>query len=159
MERPPSGLTAEFGEAKMSEARVLVVDDEKEFLEGIGERLQNRGFAVDTAQNGVEALKKIAVSSYDAIILDLMMPQLDGLETLRQALAKRPDMQIILLTGHATVEKGVEAMKLGALDFFEKPADLDKLAEKIREGKAKRMVLVEEKREEVVSEILRKYGW
>jgi len=143
----------------MEEARVLVVDDEKEFLEGISERLRNRGFSVETSENGVEALGKVKETGYDAIILDLMMPQLDGLETLRQALAKRPDLQIILLTGHATVEKGVEAMKLGAMDFVEKPADLDLLAAKIREGKSKRMVLVEKRREKTINEILQKRGW
>jgi DNA-binding NtrC family response regulator len=146
-------------EAEMEEARVLVVDDEKEFLEGISERLRNRGFSVETSENGLDALNKVKETGYDAIILDLMMPQLDGLETLRQALAKRPELQVILLTGHATVEKGVEAMKLGAMDFFEKPADLDQLVAKIKEGKSKRMVLVEKKRQKVIDEILQKRGW
>ncbi|MBW1713271.1 MAG: response regulator [Deltaproteobacteria bacterium] len=143
----------------MKEAKVLVVDDEKEFLEGISERLEIRGFEIDTAEDGVEALKKLDKKAYDAIILDVMMPHLDGLETLRQALTKRPELQVILLTGQATVEKGVEAMKLGALDFFEKPADVEKLAEKIKEGKTKRMVLVEEKQKETIREVLRRYGY
>jgi len=143
----------------MSEARILIVDDEKEFLDTVSERLSNRGFKVDAAQNGVEALGKIDEVAYDAIVLDLMMPELDGLETLKRALQKKPDLQVILLSGQASLEKGVEAMKLGAMDFLEKPANLDVLAAKIKEGKSRRMVLVEKSREDAVSEILKRYSW
>ncbi|ADK83420.1 response regulator receiver protein [Desulfarculus baarsii DSM 2075] len=143
----------------MSEARILIVDDEKEFLDTVSERLSNRGFSVDAAQNGVEALGKIDEVAYDAIVLDLMMPELDGLETLKRALQKKPDLQVILLSGQASLEKGVEAMKLGAMDFLEKPANLDVLAAKIKEGKSRRMVLVEKSREDAVSEILKRYSW
>lgn len=143
----------------MAEANVLIVDDEMDFLESFSERLRNRGFAVDTASSGVQALEKIQGNIYDAIVLDLMMPELDGLATLREALAKKPDLQIILLTGHATVQSGVEAIREGALDFLEKPADLDTLVAKIREGKTRRLELDEQSREEAVREALKKYGW
>lgn len=143
----------------MAEANVLIVDDEVDFLESFSERLRNRGFAVDTASSGVQALEKIQGNIYDAIVLDLMMPELDGLATLREALAKKPDLQIILLTGHATVQSGVEAIREGALDFLEKPADLDTLVAKIREGKTRRLELDEQSREEAVREALKKYGW
>ncbi|MGD8562376.1 MAG: response regulator [Desulfarculaceae bacterium] len=143
----------------MEQAYVLVVDDEQEFLESVSERLANRGFFVDTAQNGEQALKKIAEKIYDAIVMDLMMPGIDGMETLKRALAKKSDLQIILLTGHASVQLGVEAMRQGALDFMEKPADLDLLAAKIKEGKARRTEMDEQTREAAVREALKKYGW
>ncbi len=143
----------------MSEARVLIVDDEQEFLESIAERLSIRGFLVDTATSGDKALEKIQGNIYDAIVLDLMMPGIDGITTLKQALAKKADLQIILLTGHATLETGVEAIKLGALDFMEKPADLDLLTEKIKEGRERRLELDAATREEAVREALKKYGW
>jgi len=143
----------------MAEANVLVVDDEPEFLESVAERLANRDFAVDTAADGEQALDKIQGNLYDAIVLDVMMPGLDGMETLQRALAKKPDLQIILLTGHASVQTGVEAMRRGALDFMEKPADLDQLAAKIKEGKARRMEMDAETREAAVREALKKYGW
>jgi DNA-binding NtrC family response regulator len=143
----------------MEEARVLVVDDEQEFLDNVAERLANRGFGVDTALNGEQALEKIAGNLYDAIVVDLMMPGIDGMTTLRRALRKKPDLQIILLTGHATVQTGVEAMRQGALDFMEKPADLDLLVEKVRQGKKRRLELDEQAREKAVREALKKYGW
>lgn len=143
----------------MVEAYVLIVDDEKEFLEGISERLRNRNFAVDTATSGDEALQKIQGRIYDAVVLDLKMPGLDGLATLRQALAKKPDLQIILLTGYATVQSGIEAIKEGALDFLEKPVDLDTLVTKICQGKERRLELDAQSREEAVREALKRYGW
>jgi two-component system OmpR family response regulator len=146
-------------EEKMAEAYILVVDDEKDFLETVSERLKNRDIEVDTALNGIEALDKIAANLYDAIVLDLMMPKLDGMETLKRALKKKPDQQIILLSGHANVKSGVEAMREGALDFMEKPADLDVLVEKIKEGKNRRVEMDAQARERAVLEALAKYGW
>ncbi|KMY67469.1 chemotaxis protein CheY [Desulfocarbo indianensis] len=143
----------------MAEAYVLIVDDDKELLETVGERLRNRDIFVDTASNGAEALAKIAAHTFDAIVLDLMMPELDGMETLKRALKKKPDLQIILLTGHASVQHGVEAMREGALDFMEKPADLDVLVEKIKEGRERRMKIDAQTRENAVREALRKYSW
>ena len=142
----------------MSEATVLIVDDEPEYLEIMAERLDGRGYAVDQAKNGMEALEKIEETSYDAIVLDFMMPGMDGLETLKRIRAKRPDLQVILLTGHATVQSGVEAIKLGALDFLEKPAEIEKLTEMIQKAKENRLLLVEAQQEESVKQALRKYG-
>jgi len=143
----------------MAEAYVLIVDDDKELLETVGERLRNRDISVDTAINGAQALAKIDGNTFDAIVLDLMMPELDGMETLKRALKKKPDLQIILLTGHASVQHGVEAMREGALDFMEKPADLDALVEKIKEGRERRMKIDAQTRENAVREALRKYSW
>ena len=143
----------------MLQPNVLIVDDEPEFLETVAERLANRGFSVDTALNGAQALDKIDSQIFDAIVLDLMMPEIDGMETLKRALKKKPDLQIILLTGHATLQTGIEAIKLGALDFLEKPADIDLLAAKINEGRTRRIEMDEQVRETAVREALKKYGW
>lgn len=143
----------------MQETRVLVVDDEQEFLENVSQRLSNRGLLVDTALDGEQALGKIAGNIYDAIVMDLMMPGIDGLETLKRAMKKKTGLQIILLTGQPSVKIGVEAMRLGALDFMEKPADLDLLETKIRDGKVRRLKLDQEARQEAVIEALKKYGW
>jgi DNA-binding NtrC family response regulator len=143
----------------MSEGKVLLVDDEEEFTSVLSERMEARGLGVDTASNGREALEKARERSYDAIILDLAMPEMDGIETLKLLLERNPDLQVILLTGHASVEKGVEAIKLGAVDFLEKPAEIQQLMQKIREARANRMVLVEKESEEKLKRILKSRGW
>jgi DNA-binding NtrC family response regulator len=142
----------------MSE-KVLLVDDEVELLDTLSERMRNRGMEVATSSSGVEALKKVDQEAYDVIILDLMMPGVDGLEALKILKAKRPELQVILLTGHATVEKGIEAMKLGAMDFLEKPADLNQLTEKIKKAQAKKMLIVEKQNEDKIKKILEEKGW
>jgi DNA-binding NtrC family response regulator len=139
--------------------RVLLVDDEKEFTDVLAQRMETRGVEVDVAPTGTDALEKIEERSYDAIILDLLMPGIDGIETCRQMLEKNPDLQIILLSGHATVDKSVEAIKLGAMDFLEKPADIQTLMERIGSAKTNKMLLVEKKNEERIRDILRSKGW
>ena len=138
--------------------RVLLVDDEVEFLEIMSERMQARGIEVTTSTSAQEALELIHTESFDAVILDFMMPEMNGLEALQAIKEKKPELQIILLTGHATVEKGVEAMKLGAMDVVEKPADLEALAEKVKKAHDKKMLLVEKRDKDKVIEMLRKFG-
>jgi DNA-binding NtrC family response regulator len=139
--------------------KVLLVDDEKEFLEVMSERMANRGMAVSTADSAFDALEQLGSGNFDAIVLDLMMPGMDGIEALKTIKQKNPALQVILLTGHATVEKGIEAMKLGATDFVEKPADINALAEKIKTAKANKMVIVEQKMEEKLKNIITSKGW
>jgi DNA-binding NtrC family response regulator len=143
----------------MSKEKVLRVDDEMDFLDALSERLRNRDVEVTTATNGSRALELIRDESYDAIILDMMMPGMDGLETLKAIKADRPELQIILLTGHASVDKGIEAMKSGARDFIEKPADIKALMDKIHDARDKKMLIVEKKSEERIKEILEAHGW
>jgi DNA-binding NtrC family response regulator len=138
---------------------VLLVDDELEFTQVLSERMESRGVDVDTAASGREALEKAAGKPYDAIILDLSMPEMDGIETLRHLLGNNPDLQVILLTGYATLERGIEAIRLGAMDFLEKPAGIQKLLEKIDEAKANKMLLVEERMEQRIKGILGAKGW
>lgn len=142
----------------MSE-KILLVDDERDFLDVMSERIEARGMQVTTADSAVEALKEVESGGFDAIILDLMMPGMDGLETLKAIKKKNPDLQVILLTGHATVEKGVEAMKLGAMDFIEKPADLDQLTKMIKKAQARKMIILEKKMEEKMKHIIGTKGW
>ena len=140
-------------------ADVLLVDDEEQFLKVLSKRMEGRGLKVDTSVSGEEALKKVKGKEFDAIILDLAMPGMSGIETLKRIRSENPDVQIIMLTGHGSVEKGVEAIKAGAVDFLEKPADINKIMEKIAEAKNKRVVLVEKKHEAHVKEIIESKGW
>jgi len=143
----------------MANEKILLVDDDTEFTDVLAERMESRGLKVDTAGDGSTAIGKVNESSYDAIILDLAMPGMDGIETLKTLLKRQPDLQVILLTGHATVEKGVEAVKLGAMDFLEKPTNIEKLIEKIKQAKNKKMLIVENKIEAEITKILREKGW
>lgn len=139
--------------------KVLIVDDEQDFLKIISDRLTARDMNVSTASSAKDAIKKIDTESFDAVVLDLQMPEMDGLETLKVMKEKNPDLQVILLTGHATVEKGIEAMKLGAMDLLEKPADLATIVERIKRAKAEKIILVEKKSEERIRDILTRKGW
>jgi len=139
--------------------KVLLIDDEQDFLDALSERMRARDMEVTTSTSATDALKKAEKESYDAIVLDLMMPEMDGLEALQEIKKNNPELQVILLTGHATVEKGIEAMKLGATDFLEKPADLKTLTEKIKNAHARKMILVEKQTEEKIKSILAVKGW
>lgn len=142
----------------MSE-KVLLVDDEEEFVETLAERMRTRGMEVSTTGSGAEALDRVDEEDFDVVVLDLMMPGIDGLEALKRIKRRRPDIQVVLLTGHATVEKGVEAIKEGALEFLEKPVDLASLTEAIHKAKATKMVLVEKETEDRIKDILHHKGW
>ena len=142
----------------MSE-KVLLVDDEEDFLEIMSERLAARGMDVTTCTSAEDALAEINTDTFDAIILDFMMPGMDGMHALKEIKTLHPDSQIILLTGHATVEKGVEAMKMGATDFLEKPADLQALEEKIKAARARRMLIVEKETDQKVKSIVSRLGF
>ena len=136
--------------AEETKAHVLLVDDEKKFLDILSQRLQVYGVKADTATSGEDAIEKVKSKVFDAIILDLVMPGIGGIETLKRIRKENPDLQIIILSGHGTVEKTVEAMKEGAMDFLEKPSDLNKLLDKIGEAKNKRILLVMKEIEEKV---------
>ena len=143
----------------MSEPKVLLVDDEKDFVETLAERMEVRGYTVETASDGNEAIAKASDGGFDAVFLDLAMPGLDGIETLKRLKAIDPELQVILLTGQATVRKGIEAMKLGALDLLEKPADIKQLVAKIEEAATNKAALTEEHVMQEIDEIVRKRGW
>ena len=139
--------------------KVLLVDDEEDFLEVMGERLAARGIEVTTSVSAEDALEQIDKDIFDAVVLDLQMPGMNGLDALKKIKERHPEIQVILLTGHATVEKGVEAIKLGAMDFVEKPADLSVLGEKIKKAHKKKMLIVDETNKKRVVDALRRYGF
>ena len=120
-------------------AKVLLVDDEKDFLDIMAERMTARGMDVSATDSAEEALKMVESESFDAVIMDLMMPEMDGFQALKLFKKSRPDLSIILLTGNVPQETFLEAIKLGAMDVIEKPADLDLLTQKIEEARALRV--------------------
>ena len=140
-------------------ARVLLVDDEEDFLKTLAERLQTRGLKVSTATSGDNALASIEGQEYDLIVLDLAMPGFDGIETLKRIKALQPDAEIIMLSGQGSIRTSIEAMKLGACDFLQKPVDINELMSKIDEAKEKRMLMLETKSIAEIEKILHTKGW
>ena len=143
----------------MPECFVLLVDDEEEFVCVLAERLEARGLKVDTAEDGQTALIKAERRAFDAILLDMAMPGMDGIQTLNGLLEINSDLQVILLTGQATLRQAVEAMKLGALDLLEKPVEIETLVAKIEDAALRRSKLDDKRIEQKMSDILRKKGW
>ena len=124
----------------MEEFTVLVVDDEDDFRETIVKRLQKRHLKATGAESGEKALKMIAEQPMDVVVLDVKMPGMDGIETLRKIKKHNPLIEVILLTGHASMESGIEGLKLGAFDYVMKPANLDELIEKMRKAYERKVV-------------------
>lgn len=143
----------------MSHCRVLLVDDEVDFVEVLADRLGARDLEVVTVNTGSDALEAARERAFDAIVLDMAMPGMDGLETLEGLLEINADLQVILLTGQATLEQAAAAIRIGALDLLEKPADIEVLVSKIELAATRRWSLEEKRIEEKVSDIIRKKGW
>ena len=135
---------------------VLLVDDEKKFLDVLSQRLGTRGVDAETATSGEDALVKMKNRSFDVIILDVMMPGMGGIETLKRIRKENPEVQIIMLTGQGTIDKAVEAMKEGAIEFLEKPADINTLMDKISKARDRKVLLVMKNIEEKVKGISRR---
>lgn len=140
-------------------AKVLLVDDEEDFVKSLSERLSLRGLTVKSATQGPEAIRLTDNEQFDAIILDLSMPGMDGLETLRRIRANHPDAEIIMLTGHGSVKSSVEAMKLGAEDYLEKPVEMGELLQKIHEARDKHVLILQRQTMEEIEEILKAKAW
>jgi DNA-binding NtrC family response regulator len=117
---------------------VLLVDDEERFVEILAQRLQARGLTAEAATNGEEAIRLTKSKDFDAVLLDLSMPGMDGLTVLKEMKKANPLLQIIILTGQGSIQATVEVMKEGAMDFMEKPVDINKIMEKIEEAKRRR---------------------
>jgi two-component system, OmpR family, response regulator len=116
----------------MSDLRLLLVDDELDFLEPLATRLKRRGATCTIALSGEEALRALPDGPFACAVVDVKMPGMDGLELLRRLRREAPDMPVVLLTGHASVELGVQGMELGAFDYLLKPVDLDELLDTVR---------------------------
>ncbi len=124
----------------MTGCRVLIVDDEPDFLETIVKRLRKRKVDASGVGGGKEAVRVLDEQTFDVVILDVRMPEMDGIETLKAIKKKSPLTEVIMLTGHASVESGMQGMQFGAFDFVIKPADLDELIEKIDQASERRML-------------------
>lgn len=120
--------------------RALLVDDENEFLVPLVKRLRRRKIEVRTAASGEEALEKLAGEPVDVVVLDVRMPGMDGIQTLREIKSRDPGVEVIMLTGHASIEVAVEGMELGAFDYLMKPMNIDELVYKLQDAhKRKRL--------------------
>ena len=123
----------------MALANVLLVDDEVVFVETMTKRLTKRQLNILTAFSGQEALKQLKNNqSIEVVVLDVKMPVMDGIETLREIKRVFPLVEVIMLTGHATVESAIEGMKQGAFDYLMKPCDITQLLSKVEEAAAKK---------------------
>ena len=123
----------------MIDAKILLVDDEKEFVGTMAKRLKKRKLNVSKAFSGEEALDFLAGHpETEVVILDVKMPEMDGCETLREIKRRFPLVEVIMLTGFASVNSGIEGMKLGAADYLTKPCDLDHLITKVDEAAHKK---------------------
>lgn len=124
----------------MTIAKLLLVDDESAFLDAMTRRLTKRKFKVYTATSGMEALDLLSNEGeeVEVVILDVKMPGMDGIEALAEIKRKFPLVEVVMLTGHATVASAIDGMKQGAFDYLMKPCDMDLLVQKVNEATAKK---------------------
>jgi len=119
---------------------VLLVDDEEDFLDLMQKRLSKRNLSVRAARSGEDALRQIGELAPDVVVLDVKMPGMDGIETLRRIKALAPKVEIIMLTGHASLEAAAQGMDLGAFDFLIKPVTINELLAKLQDAYQSRQV-------------------
>jgi len=132
----------------METIRLLLVDDEDDFRQTVAKRLMKRGMEACQAASGKECLDILANDPVDVVVLDVKMPGMDGIETLHQIKKNHPDTEVIMLTGHATTQDGVEGIKSGAFDYLSKPIELEHLVSKIRQAVQKRVRAEERQKEQ-----------
>ena len=144
----------------MTTPLVMLVDDEAPFVETMTKRLSKRDLNVIAAFSGQEALETLDKHrDVDVVILDVKMPGMDGIETLKKLKAGYPLIEVVMLTAHATVESAIEGMKFGAFDYLMKPCDMEQLLGKVNEAARKKHGHEEKIREAHVKEILAKRGF
>jgi DNA-binding NtrC family response regulator len=118
----------------VEKCRVLLVDDERDFLEVLTRRLGRRDVNVEGVSSGEEALKYLQAKPIDVAVLDVKMPGMDGITVLREIKKLNPLIEVIMLTGHASLEVALEGMRSGAFDYLMKPAEIDELLYKIQDA-------------------------
>lgn len=126
-------------------SRILIIDDEKSIRNTMREVLEYEGYTIEEAENGVEGIELIRNKSYDAIFLDIKMPKMDGMEVLEESMKILSDTPVIMISGHASVDNAVEAVKKGAYDFISKPMDLNRLLITVRNALDKNNLITETK--------------
>lgn len=128
---------------KMEKMKMMLVDDETRFLSTTSKLLAKKGYDVLTASSGAEALEKIRTNPVHVVILDVKMPGMDGNEALREIKKQYPMVEVIMLTGHATVESAIDGLKSGAVDYLMKPADITEIIQKAEEAFMRRQNIEE----------------
>jgi len=118
----------------MNKFRVLIVDDEPDFVETIVKRLKGKGLEVEGVLNGRDAIALLDRAEFDVCVLDVKMPGMDGIETLSEMKKKNSLMEVIMLTGHGSVESGIRGLQLGAYDYIMKPVPFGDLLQKITQA-------------------------
>jgi DNA-binding NtrC family response regulator len=137
----------------MDKMRVLVVDDEEDFRDTMVNRMRRREVEASGADCGEKAIEMINRLIFDVVILDIRMPGIDGIATLREIKRIKPLVEVIMLTGHGSVESGIDGMKLGAFDYVLKPADFDALMEKVRQAYEKKATHDEKIRQATIRDL------
>jgi len=137
---------------------ILIVDDELEFAEALGARLDAKGHRVRTAAGGPDALDILADREVDVVVLDVLMPGMDGIETLKEIRARHPIVEVILLTGHGSVTTAVEGLKAGAFDYVLKPPDHEDLLAKLRSARDRKAEHQERIRQAEARSLTRRTG-
>ncbi len=127
----------------MEKMRLMLVDDEERFLSTTKKLLAKKGYDVLTATGGAQALEILKQKNIHVVILDVKMPGMDGIETLKEIKHQFPLVEVIMLTGHATVESAIDGLKSGATDYLMKPTEIDDLLQKAQEAFEKRLRLEE----------------
>jgi DNA-binding NtrC family response regulator len=141
------------------EIKILLIDDEEAFVSALEKRLKSRNIEVITAYSGEQGLEKLnSEPGIDIVLLDVKMPGIDGIATLREIKKTSPIVEVIMLTGHATVESAIEGMKLGAYDYLMKPCELEELLAKVQEARLKKRAHQDKIVEATGKELLRKRG-
>ncbi|MDA3820932.1 MAG: response regulator [Candidatus Delongbacteria bacterium] len=139
--------------------KVLLVDDEEEFIETLAQRLELRDLSVTTVYSGESAIAMAEKIDFDVIILDIMMPEITGIDALKEIKKIKPLTPVLLLTGEATVENAIQGMKLGAFDFLMKPTDTELLIEKIAQANTLKQQHDDRIRQAEIENILKTRGW
>ena len=138
---------------------VLLVDDEREFVDVLAQRLEVRGFKVFTAFSGDEAIAKMNEQAPDVVVLDVVMPGRNGIDTLQEIKRLAPLVEVIMLSGHSTVQTAIDGMKLGAFDYLVKPTDTSDLVEKITQAHGRKSGQEERIRQAEIANIVGTKGW
>lgn len=136
---------------QLEECRVLLVDDEVEFADTLAKRMKKRKLITSSVNSGEDALEFLGQNPTDVVILDVKMPGIDGIQTLREIKQQYPLVEVIMLTGHANVEVAIQGMEIGAFDYLMKPMAIDDLVYKIQDAYKKKSIHVEKTKERLQS--------
>ena len=124
--------------------QILLVDDEKTMVKYLSKQLVKKGFDIRVAYNGLDALEQVKAADFDVVLLDVLMPGMNGIETLKEIKKIKPQTEVIMLTGHASVEVGIEGMKAGAFNYIMKPFDPNELVAEINLAFEQRRIMKKE---------------